>query len=314
MNNLISKISGLFKEKLVADFLLFALLFCQILILWFTCSPLMHSSVESTGGVVNMYDLEWRRARPMYLLLLVEILFLLNKKEVVFIPLRVIHFGLMTNFLSRHVSMAAQSNSNMEGINAVGNLMIGGLIDYLTDGYIRKYDWVDGGTITVMPAYKNIRAVSFLSLILLIAYVVFRFLKKQDVKRTPLVEGLTPAGVGTALAYDKLRTIAALVLIFSSLFKYVQRKTGGYLASLAVERGHFMLLTVFLGFLLLVMLANKKARSVRVVTIAILLTVLVWNPVFIFRKGGPGIGYILYVVSLVLLCVSLYQKGKSDTA
>ena len=75
-----------------------------------------------------------------------------------------------------------------------------------------------------------------------------------------------------------------------------------------------MLLTVFLGFLLLVMLANKKERSVRVVTIAILLTVLVWNPVFIFRKGGPGIGYILYVVSLVLLCVSLYQKGKSDTA
>ena len=84
---------------------------------------------------------------------------------------------LMTNFLSRHVSMAAQTDSDIEGLNAAGNLMI-----------------------------------------------------------------------------------------------------GGYLASLAVERGHFMLLTVFLGFLLLVMLANQKERSARIVTIAILLTVLVWNP------------------------------------
>ena len=249
MKNLIQNLT---KEKTLINKVFLALLCSQLVIILTTFFKV---AMLPSFGKLNLYALD--SVAVLFLISsVIEIVFTLKKNEKVFIPLRVVNllwlFSLIGN-LTKQIENLQMTESALDfGAGVVENLY-----SWLTFGIV-DFSIPRSGYSSLLGTVNVIRIVADISLVLLLAYLYFRFIKKDEFDTTPCLKGNIIAALQTAYNLDKIVTIASIALIVSPFLRFMSN--GPIVVTAFGRKPFFALATVALGVVVIRGVLSKDAK------------------------------------------------------
>ena len=252
MKNLIQNLT---KEKTLINKVFLALLCSQLVIILTTFFKV---AMLPSFGKLNLYALD--SVTVLFLISsVIEIVFTLKKNEKVFIPLRVVNllwlFSLIGN-LTKQIENLQMTESALDfGAGVVENLY-----SWLTFGIV-DFSIPRSGYSSLLGTVNVIRIVADISLVLLLAYLYFRFIKKDEFDTTPCLKGNIIAALQTAYNLDNIVTIASIALIVSPFLRFMSN--GPIVVTAFGRKPFFALATVALGVVVIRGGTIKGCKSIR---------------------------------------------------
>ena len=296
MKNLIHNLT---KDKTLINKVFLALLCSQLVIILATFFKV---AMLPSFGKLNLYALD--SVAVLFLISsVIEIVFTLKKNEKVFIPLRVVNllwlFSMIGN-LTKQIENLQMTESALDfGAGVVENLY-----SWLTFGIV-DFSISRSGYSSLLGTVNVIRIVADISLVLLLVYLYFRFIKKDAFDTTPCLEVRFISELQTAYHLDQIVTIASSALIFSPFLRFMSN--GPIVVTAFGRKPFFALATVVLGVL------SKDAKVLGKSILVTLITFILWNPIYVMRQGRFGLGYILYLAGVITLGVIYIKRQEVRT-
>lgn len=136
-----------------------------------------------------------------------------------------------------------------------------------------------------------------------ILYLYNRFIKKEELVHAinfdfhKLVE---------LYSKNKLLLIATVLLVISQLLPFnIMNK---FLLATPAFADHPFVSSVIciVAFLLLSNLLQDNINNVKRYAIIEIVSILIWNPFYVYKFGTPGLGYLIYLVGLGMLVYSIF--------
>ena len=302
MKNLIHNLT---KEKTLINKVFLALLCSQLVIILATFFKV---AMLPSFGKLNLYALD--SVAVLFLISsVIEIVFTLKKNEKVFIPLRVVNllwlFSMIGN-LTKQIENLQMTESALDfGAGVVENLY-----SWLTFGIV-DFSIPRSGYSSLLGTVNVIRIVADISLVLLLVYLYFRFIKKDEFDTTPCLKGSIITALQTAYNSDKIVTIASIALIVSPFLRFMSN--GPIVVTAFGRKPFFALATVVLGVVVIHGVLSKDAKVLGKSILATLITFILWNPIYVMRQGHFGLGYILYLAGVITLGVIYIKRQEVRT-
>ena len=305
MKNLIQNLT---KEKTLINKVFLALLCSQLVIILATFFKV---AMLPSFGKLNLYALD--SVAVLFLISsVIEIVFTLKKNEKVFIPLRVVNllwlFSMIGN-LTKQIENLQMTESAM-GVTLMGAGVVENLYSWLTFGIV-DFAIPKSGYSSLLGTVNVIRIVADISLVLLLVYLYFRFIKKDAFDTTPCLEVRFISELQTAYHLDQIVTIASIALIVSPFLRFMSN--GPIVVTAFGRKPFFALATVVLGVVVIHGVLSKDAKVLGKSILATLITFILWNPIYVMRQGRFGLGYILYLAGVITLGVIYIKRQEVRT-
>ena len=296
-----SRIKSFTKEESVLGYVMFALLVCEALIAFALAFPIEKDPVISAR---TLFRLAPRAACALLILTVLEVFFLLRKKERIFVPL-----GFVNAFFTFAVFYAISNGT------ASTNGLFSSLDTLIRVIYVDTFPVV-GWILATLPrveltkllaVFHIIRLLAMINLVLLCSYVFLRLVKKIKPNTEPMTDNAELSALRRAKSTDKPLFYAAIMLIVAPFLPVRWIRAGSDIGFQA--KPIFSYLIIFLACLLIYRLSLEKPvdKLVAVTEIVLLLT---WNPLVLYYLGFylPGIGYILIVGAFILMAVHIKRR------
>lgn len=229
-----------------------------------------------------------------------------------FIPLRVVNllwlFSLIGN-LTKQIENLQMTESAM-GVTLMGAGVVENLYSWLTFGIV-DFSIPRSGYSSLLGTVNVIRIVADISLVLLLAYLYFRFIKKNEFDTTPCLKGNIIAALQTAYNLDKIVTIASIALIVLPFLRFMSN--GPIVVTAFGRKPFFAQATVALGVVVIRGVLSKDAKALGKSILVTLITFILWNSIYVMRQGRFGLGYILYLTGVITLGVIYIKRQEVRT-
>ena len=184
------------------------------------------------------------------------------------------------------------------------------LYSWLTFGIV-DFSISRSGYSSLLGTVNVIRIVADISLVLLLVYLYFRFIKKDAFDTTPCLEVRFISELQTAYHLDQIVTIASIALIFSPFLRFMSN--GPIVVTAFGRKPFFALATVALGVVVIRGVLSKDAKVLGKSILATLITFILWNPIYMMRQGRFGLGYILYLAGIITLGIIYIKRQEVRT-
>jgi membrane protein len=294
-------IRNLIKEKTLINKVFLALLCSQLAII---IASFFKIAVLPSFGKLNLYAMA-SMATLFLISSVIEIVFTLKKNEKVFITLRVVNLLWLFSLIG-HLVKQIENLQKTEALIDFGTGVVENLYSWLSFGIV-NFSIPRAGYSYLLGTVNVIRILADISLVILLLFVYLRFFKKDEFDTTPYFEGSLIAKLQAAYKADKVVTGASIALIISPFLRFMSYAriavpafgTRPFVASAIIALGVFVIRGV------LVKDEQRLEKSILIV----LISFIIWNPIFAFRQG-VGIGYLLYLVAIITLGV-VYIKRRA---
>lgn len=287
-------VSGTKLEKIIK-----ALLISQIVLIISTFFNVMYDATLQIGNL-NIYGKA--NIAPIFLVCsVIEIIALINRKEKIFLPFRVINAVLILNILSTISTAVIESEKSAAFANDIGNFA-SSVMSFFTFGLFEMPTDLAQSS-KLLLGYHFIRLALLLCSIIYILYLYNRFIKKEELVHAinfdfhKLVE---------LYSKNKLLLIATVLLVISQLLPFnIMNK---FLLATPAFADHPFVSSVIciVAFLLLSNLLQDNINNVKRYAIIEIVSILIWNPFYVYKFGTPGLGYLIYLVGLGMLVYSIF--------
>ena len=292
-------IRNLTKEKTLINKVFLALLCSQLAII---IASFFKIAVLPSFGKLNLYAMA-SMATLFLISSIIEIVFTLKKNEKVFITLRVVNLLWLFSLIG-HLVKQIENLQKTEALVDFGAGVVENLYSWLSFGIV-NFSIPRSGYSYLLGTVNVIRILADISLVILLIYVYLRFFKKDEFDTTPCIEGSLIAKLQTAYNLDKVVTGASIALIISPFLRFMSNGrievpafgTRPFVASAIIALGVFIIRGV------LVKDKQKLQKSILIT----LITFIIWNPIFVLRRGG-GIGYLVYLAAIITLGVVYIKR------
>ncbi|MGO0056267.1 hypothetical protein ACTMTD_00710 [Streptococcus suis] len=286
--------SGTKLEKIIK-----ALIISQIVLIISTFFNVMYDATLQIGNL-NIYGKA--NIAPICLVCsVIEIIALINRKEKIFLPFRVINTVLILNILSTISTAVIESEKSAAFANDIGNFA-SSVMSFFTFGLFEMPTDLAQSS-KLLLGYHFIRIALLLCSVIYILYLYNRFIKKEE-----LVHAINFDFHKLLELYskNKLLVIATVLLVISQLLPFnIMNK---FLLATPAFADHPIISSVIciVAFLLVSNLLQDNTNNVRLYVIIEIASVLIWNPFYVYRFGTPGLGYLIYLVGLGMLVYSIF--------
>ena len=293
-NKMRSEIEKMKKSPLVTiksrlDFIYLAYAISLGLIILFSFMGVM---VDEVNNSLNIYG--WIRgilnANLFLAVSLLELVFVLKRKEKTLI------------FVVRGV---VQSRMAATSYN-----VFAGIVQF-TSGFLSGWSptMERANSADMLNGYYLILYSAFFSLILLLVYCYFKYIKKEKLTFEFHLSFLSVEDIKKSYAKNKLLTVASISISISQ-FLYFYSLPGTINKTVSPFTYHAILALIILALAVLVVssIASGEEKRLDTYIITLLLTFIVYNPIYIFQHGRPGLGYIVYIFGWILFGYYLVDK------
>ncbi|HFI0404252.1 TPA: hypothetical protein ACGOZ1_000276 [Streptococcus suis] len=284
-----------------------ALLISQIVLIISTFFNVMYDATFQIGNL-NIYGKV--NIAPLFLVCsVIEIVGLINRKEKIFIPFRVINTFLILNILSTISIAVIESEQSAAFANNVGNFA-SSVMSFFTFGLFEMPTNLAQSS-KLLFGYHFIRLVLLILSIIFVLYLYNRFIKKEELVHTTHFDFHKLLEL---YSKNKLLVIANVLLVISQLLPFnIMNK---FLLATPAFADHPIVSSVIclVAFLLLLNLFQNNTNNVKRYAIIEIASVIIWNPFYVYKYGTPGFGYLIYIVGLGLLAYSVFgNKLKTES-
>ncbi len=300
-------IRNLTKEKTLINKVFLALLCSQLAII---LASFFKIAVLPSFGKLNLYAMA-SMATLFLISSVIEIIFTLKKNEKVFITLRVVNLLWLFSLIG-HIVKQIEDLQKTESLLDFGAGVVENLYSWLSFGIV-NFSIPRSGYSYLLGTVNIIRILADISLVILLIYVYLRFFKKDEFDTTPCIEGSLIAKLQTAYNLDKVITGASIALIISPFLRFM---SNGRIEVPAFGTRPFVASAMIaLGVLIIRGVLIKDKQKLQKSILITLITFIIWNPIFVLRRGG-GVGYLLYLVAIITLGVVYIKRheGKKVVA
>ena len=292
-------IRNLTKEKTLINKVFLALLCSQLAII---LASFFKIAVLPSFGKLNLYAMA-SMATLFLISSVIEIVFTLKKNEKVFITLRIVNLLWLFSLIG-HLVKQIENLQKTEALVDFGTGVVENLYSWLSFGIV-NFSIPRSGYSYLLGTVNIIRILADISLVILLIFVYLRFFKKDEFDTTPCFEGCLIAKLQAAYKADKVVTGASIALIISPFLRFMSNGrievpafgTRPFVASAIIALGVFVIRGV------LVKDEQKLEKSILIA----LISFIIWNPIFAFRRGG-GVGYLLYLAAIITLGVVYIKR------
>ena len=307
MRNIITITKRLTKDSSILGILLALILITQFIAILTSFSPFIYFD---SFGAKTIYELVSTRAHQLLMLSLIEVLFVLKKKEKIFIPLGFMNLLFWSILINYSLQQTAETNDFSTTLYTVSKPLIEGFYSLLTFGLVGPGLVPDFSIpVVVLPGLRRMQFVLWLNAIVLIAYLFFRFFKKVELNQSPMINTLTISSLKYAFANNRSLFIVSILLIIAP-FQFFTRNEYQALTAFSAKP-YVAFLIVITAFLILMTIANGTSRNINKYLIIELLTFVIFNPIYIFRSSCLRLGYIMYIIALFMIVIYLVRQKKT---
>lgn len=292
-------IRNLTKEKTLINKVFLALLCSQLAII---LASFFKIAVLPSFGKLNIYAMA-SMATLFLISSVIEIVFTLKKNEKVFITLRVVNLLWLFSLIG-HLVKQIEDLQRTEALVDFGTGVVENLYSWLSFGIV-NFSIPRSGYSYLLGTVNVIRILADISLVILLIYVYLRFFKKDEFDITPCIEGSLIAKLQTAYNLDKVVTGASIALIISPFLRFM---SNGRIEVPAFGTRPFVASAMIaLGVLIIRGVLIKDKQKLQKSILITLITFIIWNPIFVLRRGG-GVGYLLYLAAIITLGVVYIKR------
>jgi membrane protein len=304
-----SEIEKMKKSPLVTiksrlDFIYLAYAISLGLIILFSFMGVM---VDEVNNSLNIYG--WIRgilnANLFLAVSLLELVFVLKRKEKTLIFLRILNSLWLFKLLLDVVKGVVQSRMAATSYN-----VFAGIVQF-TSGFLSGWspNMERANSADMLNGYYLVLYSTFFSLILLLVYCYFKYIKKETLTFEFHLSFLSVEDIKKSYAKNKLLTVASISISLSQ-FLYFYSLPGTINKTVSPFTYHAILALIILVLAILVVSSIARGEEKRLDTyiISLLVSFVVYNPIYIFQHGRPGLGYIVYIFGWVLFSYYLVDK------
>ena len=292
-------IRNLTKEKTLINKVFLALLCSQLAII---LASFFKIAVLPSFGKLNIYAMA-SMATLFLISSVIEIVFTLKKNEKVFITLRVVNLLWLFSLIG-HLVKQIEDLQRTEALVDFGTGVVENLYSWLSFGIV-NFSIPRSGYSYLLGTVNVIRILADISLVILLMFVYLRFFKKDEFDTTPCIEGSLIAKLQTAYNLDKVVTGASIALIISPFLRFM---SNGRIEVPAFGTRPFVASAMIaLGILIIRGVLIKDKQKLQKSILITLITFIIWNPIFVLRRGG-GVGYLLYLAAIITLGVVYIKR------
>jgi membrane protein len=304
-----SEIEKMKKSPLVTiksrlDFIYLAYAISLGLIILFSFMGVM---VDEVNNSLNIYG--WIRgilnANLFLAVSLLELVFVLKRKEKTLIFLRILNSLWLFKLLLDVVRGVVQSRMAATSYN-----VFAGIVQF-TSGFLSGWspNMERANSADMLNGYYLVLYSTFFSLILLLVYCYFKYIKKETLTFEFHLSFLSVEDIKKSYAKNKLLTVASISISLSQ-FLYFYSLPGTINKTVSPFTYHAILALIILVLAILVVSSIARGEEKRLDTyiISLLVSFVVYNPIYIFQHGRPGLGYIVYIFGWVLFSYYLVDK------
>ena len=292
-------IRNLTKEKTLINKVFLALLCSQLAII---LASFFKIAVLPSFGKLNIYAMA-SMATLFLISSVIEIVFTLKKNEKVFITLRVVNLLWLFSLIG-HLVKQIENLQKTEALIDFGTGVVENLYSWLSFGIV-NFSIPRSGYSYLLGTVNVIRILADISLVILLMFVYLRFFKKDEFDTTPCIEGSLIAKLQTAYNLDKVVTGASIALIISPFLRFM---SNGRIEVPAFGTRPFVASAMIaLGILIIRGVLIKDKQKLQKSILITLITFIIWNPIFVLRRGG-GVGYLLYLAAIITLGVVYIKR------
>ena len=304
-----SEIEKMKKSPLVTiksrlDFIYLAYAVSLGLIILFSFMGVM---VDEVNNSLNIYG--WIRgilnANLFLAVSLLELVFVLKRKEKTLIFLRILNSLWLFKLLLDVVRGVVQSRMAATSYN-----VFAGIVQF-TSGFLSGWspNMERANSADMLNGYYLVLYSTFFSLILLLVYCYFKYIKKETLTFEFHLSFLSVEDIKKSYAKNKLLTVASISISLSQ-FLYFYSLPGTINKTVSPFTYHAILALIILVLAILVVSSIARGEEKRLDTyiISLLVSFVVYNPIYIFQHGRPGLGYIVYIFGWVLFSYYLVDK------
>ena len=308
-NKMRSEIEKMKKSPLVTiksrlDFIYLAYAISLGLIILFSFMGVM---VDEVNNSLNIYG--WIRgilnANLFLAVSLLELVFVLKRKEKTLIFLRILNSLWLFKLLLDVVRGVVQSRMAATSYN-----VFAGIVQF-TSGFLSGWspNMERANSADMLNGYYLVLYSTFFSLILLLVYCYFKYIKKETLTFEFHLSFLSVEDIKKSYAKNKLLTVASISISLSQ-FLYFYSLPGTINKTVSPFTYHAILALIILVLAILVVSSIARGEEKRLDTyiISLLVSFVVYNPIYIFQHGRPGLGYIVYIFGWVLFSYYLVDK------
>ena len=308
-NKMRSEIEKMKKSPLVTiksrlDFIYLAYAISLGLIILFSFMGVM---VDEVNNSLNIYG--WIRgilnANLFLAVSLLELVFVLKRKEKTLIFLRILNSLWLFKLLLDVVRGVVQSRMAATSYN-----VFAGIVQF-TSGFLSGWSptMERANSADMLNGYYLVLYSTFFSLILLLVYCYFKYIKKETLTFEFHLSFLSVEDIKKSYAKNKLLTVASISISLSQ-FLYFYSLPGTINKTVSPFTYHAILALIILVLAILVVSSIARGEEKRLDTyiISLLVSFVVYNPIYIFQHGRPGLGYIVYIFGWVLFSYYLVDK------
>jgi membrane protein len=297
-----------------------ALLFTQVFLILSTFFDVVfdkiHYNSNIFNGNLNIYGKK-ELAPLLLILLLIEISALINRNEKLFVPLRIVNIFLTLLLLAEISNSVTQSEiatatGTFLGLSVLSfgfQMIMGGWYDVLFGGGIDP-SLIQISSDRRLFGFHLISFALFLSLLVFAFYLYRRFYKKEKFIQTNLINY---HDFITVFYKNRLLSIATYLVTASHFIPFNIMTKTLYPTPAFANHPIISASICVIGYLLLRSIIREDTSKIRLYSILEIISIIIWNPFYVFKYGLPGIGYILYIIGLGLFAYSLLSdKLKLD--
>ena len=292
-------IRNLTKEKTLINKVFLALLCSQLAII---ITSFFKIAVLPSFGKLNLYAMA-SMATLFLISSVIEIVFTLKKNEKVFITLRIVNLLWLFSLIG-HLVKQIENLQKTEALIDFGTGVVENLYSWLSFGIV-NFSIPRSGYSYLLGTVNVIRILADISLVILLIFVYLRFFKKDEFDTTPCFEGSLIAKLQAAYKADKVVTGASIALIISPFLRFM---SNGRIEVPAFGTRPFVASAMIaLGVLIIRGVLIKDKQKLQKSILITLITFIIWNPIFVLRRGG-GVGYLLYLAAIITLGVVYIKR------
>ena len=292
-------IRNLTKEKTLINKVFLALLCSQLAII---IASFFKIAVLPSFGKLNLYAMA-SMATLFLISSVIEIVFTLKKNEKVFITLRIVNLLWLFSLIG-HLVKQIENLQKTEALVDFGTGVVENLYSWLSFGIV-NFSIPRSGYSYLLGTVNIIRILADISLVILLIFVYLRFFKKDEFDTTPCFEGSLIAKLQAAYKADKVVTGASIALIISPFLRFM---SNGRIEVPAFGTRPFVASAMIaLGVLIIRGVLIKDKQKLQKSILITLITFIIWNPIFVLRRGG-GVGYLLYLAAIITLGVVYIKR------
>jgi hypothetical protein len=195
------------------------------------------------------------------MLSLIEVLFVLKKKEKIFIPLGFMNLFLWKNIIDYSLQQTVETNINITNNYLIAKPIVEGFYSLLTFGLLGPGLVPDPGIcVTVLSGLRRMQFALWLNVIALSAYLFFRFFKKVELDQSPMINTLTVSSLKYAFTNKKSLFIVSILLIIAP-FQFFTRNEYQTLTAFSAKP-YVAFLILITAFLILMTIASGTERNI----------------------------------------------------